>query len=134
MLFEEKYLNIYANKKALIGCYNKHFAELLEKHLINFGFKVEIVSTADEVFKKVITNSYDIIFSNSIYQDGNITYGAKLLSKLRDLDNFETPVIVYSVYKTETKFLSEGFDGYLLKSFELEKLPIVLENALKQSN
>ena len=125
------YKPIYKGKKAIIGSYNIEFALLLKKQLNSLGLFVDLVLTGDEVLNRIKNNNhYDIVFTNSIYQEGDIHTGYDLLNTLKNDIKYTSPIIVHSIYNTQEKFLADGFDSYLAKPSELDTLKVILKKYL----
>ena len=125
-----EYNGIYEGKTALIGNYDNFSAEMTRKMLRNFGLSVERVRTSTDLYEKTKINHYDIIFTNNIYQhDIN---GPDLLKKLRELDGFDTPVLVHTISTGQRKhFIDDlGFDEYLEKPIQIPELEKVLKKFL----
>lgn len=114
---EEMVVNpIFQDKKAIIGNYDSFGSKELKKILESFGMSVEIFKTGSEILEK-ITEGYrcDVIFTNSTYQSG--IQCEELLNKLRQLPNFNTPIIIHTIYANERiKFVDNiGFDEFIAK-------------------
>ena len=88
--------------------------------------------TMENVVDKIKNGcKYDIIFTNNIYQKG---YGGpELLQKLRNLNNFNTPVVIHTITKNARKHFVDdlGFDDYLEKPIKYSELEKVLDKFLK---
>ena len=129
---------IFQNKRAIIGNYDSFGSKELKRILENFGMNVEIFKTGSEILEK-ITKGYhcDVIFSNSTYFYG--IQCKELLYKLRQLPNFNTPVIIHTIYKNmRFKYVDQiGFDEYIEKpilssdNFKVLELKNVLEKFIK---
>ena len=70
-------------------------------------------------------NSYDIVFMDHMMPEPDGVETLHLLRADQDNRNFETPVIVLTanaVGEVEEQYLEEGFDGYLSKPIDVEKM------------
>ncbi|MCI8487061.1 MAG: response regulator [Clostridia bacterium] len=114
---EELVINpIFQNKKAIIGNYDSFSSNELRKILESFGMNVEIFKTGSEILEK-IEKSYkcDVIFTNNVYRYG--IQGPELLKELRQLQNFNTPIIIHTIDKDRRLYYVDnlGFDEYIAK-------------------
>lgn len=128
----EKYNGKFEGKKALIGNYDSFSSKLTRTMLMNFGISADIVTTGIDVYDRTKNGcKYDIIFTNNIYQKG---YGGpELLHKLRNLNNFNTPIVIHTITKNARKHFVDdlGFDDYLEKPIKYSELEKVLDKFLK---
>lgn len=128
---ERKYNNIFQGKKAIIGNYDTFFREQTRKMLRYFGLSVDVVTTGIDLYDKIANGyKYDIIFTNRIYQNG--FNGEELLHKLRNLDNFNTPVVVHTISTGKREYFVNcvGFDEYLEKPIQFDALEKILNKLL----
>lgn len=122
----------YKGKKALIGDYSSASYDNTVNVLKSLGFDVDVAHTIDDVISYVkYGKKYDIIFSNNVYPHGS---GYDCLTKLKKLDNFNTPVVIHTISEGERhRFIDmEGFDEYIVKPVTLEKIKPVLEKLLDE--
>lgn len=120
----------YKGKKALIGDYSSASYDNTVNVLKSLGFDVDVAHTIDDVISYVkYGKKYDIIFSNNVYPQGS---GSDCLTKLKKLDDFNTPVVIHTISEGERhRFIDmEGFDEYIVKPVTLEKVKPVLEKLL----
>lgn len=114
-------------KNALIGSSNLHLSIILQKQLKQFGFDSDLVSTGDDILKKIeASNTYDIIFTNNIFKNGKYSTGFDVLTQLKKQKNFSTPIVIYTVSSDRDYFIKLGFDEYLSKHNIISELPIIL--------
>ena len=74
---------------------------------------------------------YDVVFTNNIYRVG--TTGPELLQKLKQLDGFNTPVIIHTVSDEPVEhFLKVGFDGCIKKPLNQENTIMVLNTVFNK--
>ena len=125
---------IYKGKKAIIGNYDSYSSESTRRILRSLGFKVEVVRTGEDLVCSIESgNKYDIIFTNNTYLEGKYNDGRELLNHLRSIENFNTPVVVHTIRTGErNRFIDFlGFDEYIEKPVELEKVVEVLKKLIK---
>ncbi len=121
--------NTFEGKKALIVDDSKLNLKVAENVLKNFLVTTESVTSGLECLSCVNSKKYDIIFMDIMMP--NMT-GVEVLKKLRE-ENINTPVIALTadaIEGQEEKYMSEGFDGYISKPINKEKLSYVLNKYL----
>lgn len=135
---EHKYRIVGKKKpKILIGDYNLQSVRNTCGVLMKMGFDVDVVETAEDVIERVKSfMHYDLIISNNEYygskHKSKITSSYKLLNELRDIENFNTPVIVLTVSNDREKFISYGFNEHIEKILDEEKVIEVFPKVLKR--
>lgn len=124
-----KRLDIFKSKKALIGDYDCASYYNTKKVLLSLGFDVDILGNIEDIEKIIKSNQkYDVIFTNNLYRNGT---GIDLLKRLRNIDNFNIPVILHSITTDLERYsLENGFDGFLLKPIKQEETIILLNKLL----
>lgn len=124
--------HIYKGKRALVGDYVDISSENTMKMLQSFGITVDIVKSGEDIVDR-IKNGYecDIIFTNNIYKQGYD--GRETLNNLKNIEGFNIPVVIHTVsYNKRHTFVNEyGFDEYIEKPLDQEKLKPVLDKLLK---
>lgn len=119
---------IFRNKKAVIGNYDVFSSNELRKILESFGMNVEIFKTGSEILEK-IKNGYkcDVIFTNNVYMHG--IQGPELLKELRQLENFNVPIIIHTIDKDRRFYYVDnlGFDEYIAKPIFTDDNEKILE-------
>lgn len=123
--------------KILIGDYNPSSVRNTCGVLMRMGFDVDVVETAEDVIEKVKTfKHYDLIISNNEYygskHKSKITKSYELLDKLKEIEDFDTPVIVLTVSNDREKFISYGFNEHIQKVLDEEKVMEVFPKVLKK--
>ena len=123
--------------KILIGDYNPSSARNTCGILMRMGFDVDVVETAEDVIEKVKSfMHYDLIISNNEYygskHKSKITSSYQLLDGLKEIEDFDTPVIVLTVSNDREKFLSYGFNEHIQKVLDEEKVMQVFPKVLKK--
>ena len=95
---------------------NKLNLKVATKILESYNFTVEAANSGFECIEKVnYKNDYDAIFMDIMMPQMD---GVETLKKLRELENFKTPVIALTADATlgsREKYLEAGFDDYLAK-------------------
>ena len=118
--------------KVLIGDYDKMSVSNSVSVLESMGLNVTIAKSAIEIMERLNSGeTYDLIITNNIYDRGNCD-GPQLLYELRNC-NVKIPVVVLTVsHNQRAEFLSEGFNEYMTKLLDQEKvkdaLPRVIED------
>lgn len=125
---------IYKGKRALIGDYDKWSSENTMKILKTYGITVDVVRSGKDIVEK-IKHGYkcDIIFTNNIYKNGDS--GSATLDKLKELKEFNTPVVIHTVSDNERhKFINiDGFDEYVVKPLNQDKVKPILDKFFQQN-
>ena len=122
--------------KILIGDYNLQSVRNTCGILMNMGFDVDVVETAEDIIERVKSfMHYDLIISNNEYygskHKSKITNSYQLLNQLKEIEDFNTPVIVLTVSDDREKFISYGFNEYMQKILDAEKVIEVFPKVLK---
>ena len=70
------------------------------------------------------------IFTNNIYKKG--PKGPEMLSKLRDIEGFNIPVVIHTISDNERYYFIDvcGFDEYVVKPLSQEKIKPILDKFL----
>lgn len=121
--------NTFEGKKALIVDDSKLNLKVAENVLKNFLVSTESVTSGLECLSCVNSKKYDIIFMDIMMPNMS---GVEVLRKLRE-NGVNTPVIALTadaIEGQEEKYMSEGFDGYISKPINKEKLSYVLNKYL----
>lgn len=121
--------NTFEGKNALIVDDSKLNLKVAENVLKNFLVTTESVTSGLECLSCVSSKKYDIIFMDIMMPNMS---GEEVLRKLRE-NGVNTPVIALTadaIEGQEEKYMSEGFDGYISKPINKEKLSYVLNKYL----
>ena len=123
--------------KILIGDYNLQSVRNTCGVLMKMGFDVDVVETAEDIIERVKSfMHYDLIISNNEYygskHKSKITRSYQLLDKLKEIEDFNTPVIVLTISDNREKFISYGFNEYIQKILDEEKVIAVFPKVLKK--
>jgi len=120
-------LDIFKGKRALIGDYLLSSYFNTKMVLESLGIDVEIAYSIEEVERRISSGEkYDVIFSNNIYKSGT---GLDLLKRLRNINGFNTPVILHSATKNlKEHALNMGFSGFLAKPIMQKEVIEILKD------
>lgn len=118
------------NIKVLVGDYTNSMAPFTNSVLKNMGIDTEVVPTASDIIDRINDGKkYDIIITNNTYSNGES--GENVL-KLKENKDFSTPIIVLTVqHNSRLEFLSAGFDEYIEKPINEEKVISVFKEFIK---
>lgn len=119
--------------KILIGDYNRASVSNTTSVLESMGLNVTIANSGIEIIERIKNNEkYDLIISNNFYNTGHCD-GPETLMKLREIDNFNIPVIVLTVSdgKRDMFINGYGFDEYMEKLLTQEKVKETLPKIFK---
>ena len=127
-----KKLDTFKGKKALVGDYTNASFYNTKMVLDSLGFEIVREETSNGMYQRIADgNKFDVIFTNNIYQSGGT--GPELLKKLKQLDCFNTPIIIHTISdQPEQHFLDLGFDGCLKKPIKQDKTIDILNKLLKR--
>lgn len=116
--------------KVLVGDYTDSMAPITNSLLRTMGIETEIVPSASDVIDRITDGKkYDIIITNNTYPKGES--GQDVLS-LKEQEKFKTPIIVLTTeMKSRDRFLSYGFDEYIEKPLDEEKVKKVFTKFIK---
>ena len=117
--------------KVLIGDYDKMSVSNSVSVLESMGLNVSIAKSAIEIMERLNSGeTYDLIITNNIYDRGNCD-GPQLLYELRNC-NIKIPIVVLTVsHNQRAEFLSDGFDEYMTKLLDQEKVKEFLPNVFE---
>ena len=123
--------------KILVGDYDTFSARNTCGVLMKMGFDVDVVETAEDVIERVKNfMHYDLIISNNEYygsiHKSKINRSHQLLDQLKEIEDFDTPVIVLTVSNDRDKFISYGFNEHIQKVLDEEKVMEVFPKVLKK--
>ena len=128
----------FTGKKILIVDDNKLNIKVARKAMKDFNFIIDECYNGEECLEKVKSNKYDLILMDIMMP---IMSGEICLSKLKELESFNTPVIALTadaLAGAEEKYKNEGFIDYIAKPFSKEqikeKLELIFKNNSNKSN
>lgn len=116
--------------KILLGDYHSGMAPLTNSVLKSMGIETEVVPTASDIIDRITDGKkYDLIITNNTYSNGES--GLNVLD-LKEKENFNIPIIVLTVEQNaRSKFLNEGFDDYIEKPIDEDKVKETLTRHIK---
>ena len=125
----------YEGKKALIVDDNKLNLKVASKVLKEFNIETETIESGFECINKIENHEhYDIILMDIMMPKMS---GVETLKKLKQIDNFNIPVIALTADVMEgksNKYIEVGFNDYLRKPIEKEELKRVLNKFLNENS
>ena len=116
--------------KVIIGDYHNWMAPLTNSVLKSMGIETEVVPTASDIIDRITDGKkYDFIITNNTYSNGESGQDVLLL---KEQENFTTPIIVLTVEQNQrSRFISNGFDDYIEKPIDEEKVKEVFTKYMK---
>lgn len=117
--------------KALVGDYTDSMAPYTNSMLRIMGIQTEIVPTASDIIERIESgNNYDIIITNNVYLRGES--GHQVLDTLKKDKDFNIPIVILTVdQNARDKYLSQGFDDYIEKPLDEEKIKKTFTNLIE---
>lgn len=117
-----KYESILDNITILSVDDNEAGLKIIEKLLKGTKVKLDLVNTGKECLDKIKTEKYDLILLD---EDLSQISGLELMTKINEVRNFKTPVILLTKdnsYEYNEEYLKVGFTDYILKPMKKEEL------------
>ena len=120
------------NVNILIGDYNKESVSNSVSVLESMGLNVKIANSGLEIIDRLEKGeNYDLIITNNIYDKGQFD-GLDLLYELKSRENFNIPIVVLTISQDKRNiFLDKGFDEYMSKLLDQEKVLETLPKVIK---
>lgn len=123
-----------SGKKILVVDDNKLNIKVASKILSKYNLNIDSAESGMECLEKIKNgSSYDIIFMDDMMPRMN---GGETLLRLKQIEGFKTPVIALTanaINGMKEKYLNQGFNDYLSKPIEKDKLHQVLCKYLRDS-
>ena len=120
---EKKYQEILNNKKILVVDNNESSIKVIDKLLKGSKIEMDYSLNGKDAYNKIKTrNRYDLIL---IDEELNTMTGEELLKYLKEIRNFNIPVILLSKdnkYEYNEEYLKMGFNDILIKPIKKEVL------------
>ncbi len=119
--------------KVLVGDYDTMSISNTIRVLKSMGIDTKAARSGREIIKRIKTGeTYDLIITNNVYTKGHCD-GPETLEILRDIDNFNIPVVVLTVSSGKRHlFMGEyGFDEYMCKLLTPEQVIETLPKVIK---
>lgn len=110
--------------RILVGDYIEYSISNTVSVLESMGIKTTMAKSGLEIIKRIKDGEqYDLIISNNIYDRGHCD-GPQTLNRLKEIDNFNIPVIVLTISENEREhFIYHcGFNEYMTKLLTQEKV------------
>lgn len=116
--------------KVLIGDYTDSMAPFTNSVLRSMGIETEVVPSASDIIDRITDGKkYDIIITNNTYPRGESGENTLVLKERED---FKIPIVVLTVeHNARDRFLSDGFDGYIEKPLDEEKVKKIFVKFIK---
>ena len=118
---EKKYQEILLDKKILVVDNNESSIKVIDKLLKGSKIEMDYSLNGKDAYNKIKTrNRYDLIL---IDEELNMMTGAELLKYLKEIRNFNIPVILLSKdnkYEYNEEYLKMGFNDVLIKPIKKE--------------
>lgn len=127
------YYKTNKNISILVGDYNKTSISNTTCVLESMGLQVSMAKSGVEIIKRIQAGEhYDLIISNNVYDRGDCD-GPQTVQRLKELDNFNTPVIALTVSDNKRHlFIDEyNFDEYMTKLLTQQQVLNTLPKVIK---
>ena len=126
------YKNTYDNKSILVVDDNESIHKLIEKLLKDNNINIDYSLNGKDTINKIKSkNKYDLIL---IDEELSQITGAELLIKLKEIRNFNTPVILLTKdnnYEYSEEYLKQGFTSVIIKPLKKDNLLQVIDKFSK---
>ena len=122
-----------SNKRILVVDDNKLNLKVATKVLEKYKPILELSESGMDCLEKVKNTTYDLILLDDMMPRMS---GSEVLVRLKQMENFNTPVVVLTanaISGMEKKYLDQGFDGYLSKPIDRDKLREELSKIFKNN-
>ena len=129
---ETEYNAIYDNKSILVVDDNESTHKLIEKLLKDSNINIDYSLNGKDTLNKIKSkNKYALIL---IDEELSQITGAELLIKLKEIRNFNTPVILLTKdnnYEYSEEYLKQGFTSVIIKPLKKDNLLQVIDKFSK---
>ena len=126
------YKNTYDNKSILVVDDNESIHKLIEKLLKDNNINIDYSLNGKDTLNKIKSkNKYALIL---IDEELSQITGAELLIKLKEIRNFNTPVILLTKdnnYEYSEEYLKQGFTSVIIKPLKKDNLLQVIDKFSK---
>ena len=126
------YKNTYDNKSILVVDDNESTHKLIEKLLKDSNINIDYSLNGKDTLNKIKSkNKYALIL---IDEELSQITGAELLIKLKEIRNFNTPVILLTKdnnYEYSEEYLKQGFTSVIIKPLKKDNLLQVIDKFSK---
>ncbi len=122
----------FTGKKALVVDDTKMNLTLISRFLIKFGMRSVVFDNGKDALADCVDNKYDIIFLDHMMPEMN---GIEVFKRLKEMKgiNEATPVIMLTANAMagmSKEYLDLGFDGYVSKPIDVNKLKAEIAKVL----
>ena len=128
----DKYESVYDKKSILLVDDNVSSGKIFTKMLKDTNIELSIVTSGKECLDKIRNKDiYDLILLD---EDMEPLDGITVMRKLKEIRTFNTKTILLTKnndYEYNDDYLEYGFDGYLLKPIDKDKLFELIDKYLK---
>lgn len=128
----DKYESVYDKKSILLVDDNVSSGKIFTKMLKDTNIELSIVTSGKECLDKIRNkDKYDLILLD---EDMEPLDGITVMRKLKEIRTFNTKTILLTKnndYEYNDDYLDYGFDGYLLKPIDKDKLFELIDKYLK---
>lgn len=128
----DKYESVYDKKSILLVDDNVSSGKIFTKMLKDTNIELSIVTSGKECLDKIRNkDKYDLILLDEDMEPLN---GITVMRKLKEIRTFNTKTILLTKnndYEYNDDYLEYGFDGYLLKPIDKDKLFELIDKYLK---
>ena len=127
------YKNTYDNKSILVVDDNESIHKLIEKLLKDNNINIDYSLNGKDTLNKIKSkNKYALIL---IDEELSQITGAELLIKLKEIRNFNIPVILLTKdnnYEYSEEYLKQGFTSVIIKPLKKDNLLQVIDKLIKE--
>ena len=128
----DKYESVYDKKSILLVDDNVSSGKIFTKMLKDTNIELSIVTSGKECLDKIRNkDKYDLILLDEVMEPLD---GLTVMRKLKEIRTFNTKTILLTKnndYEYNDDYLEYGFDGYLLKPIDKDKLFELIDKYLK---
>lgn len=121
-------------KKVLVVDDNKLNLKVTKRFLESYDLDITLIESGEECIDLVKeNNNFDLIFMDQMMPGLS---GLDTMNKLKELDNFKTPIVVLTadaIQGQKEKYLVSGFADYISKPIDKSELSRVLKKFLKDN-
>ncbi len=117
-----KYESVFDNISILSVDDSESGLKIIEKLLKGTNIKLDLATTGKECLDMIKIGKYDLILLDEALTQIS---GAELMQKMKEIRNFDTPVILLTKdnsYEYNEEYLKLGFVDYILKPLKKEEL------------
>lgn len=127
-----KYESVFENIKILSVDDSEAGLKIIDKLLKGTNIKIDKAETGKECLDKIKINKYDLVLLD---EDLSQITGIELMSRIKEIRNFKTPVILLTKdnsYEYNDEYLKLGFSDYLLKPIKKDDVISKINKYMKK--